>query len=76
MKKTSVYLDPEVDRGLARLAEAQGRSKAEVIREALAEKAEQAPSQPRIRAIGVGSGPGDLSENIDRYLAETGFGED
>jgi hypothetical protein len=47
-----------------------------VIREALAEKAAEAPRQPRIKAIGVVEGPGDLSENVDRYLAETGFGED
>lgn len=76
MKKTSVYLEPEIDRALGKLADAQGRSKAEVIREALAEKAAQAPSQPRIKAIGVGKGPGDVSDNVDRYLRETGFGQD
>jgi predicted transcriptional regulator len=74
MKKTSVYLDPEVDRALARLAETEGKSKAEVIREALAERAKDS-SRPRIAAIGVGHGPGDVSENADRYLRE-GFGEE
>lgn len=74
MKKTSVYLEPDLDRALSRLAEAEGKSKAEVIREALAEKAKES-SHPRIKAIGVGQGPGDVSENVDRYLHE-GFGDD
>lgn len=76
MKKTSVYLEPEIDLALARLARAEGKSKAQVIRDALAKAAAKAPKQPRIKAIGVGHGPGDVSENVDRYLRETGFGED
>ena len=76
MKKTSVYLEPDVDRALSRLAEAEGKSKAEVIREALAKAARRAPKRPRIKAIGVGEGPGDVGDNVDRYLRETGFGED
>ena len=77
MKKTTLYLDPEVDRAVARLARAQGRSKAEIMREAIAEKARDA-DRPRFTAIGVitGDGPGDVSQNVDRYLAETGYGED
>lgn len=74
MKKTSLYLDPEVDSDLGRIAKAEGKSKAQVIREALAERAKAAPAQPRITAIGVFKGPGDLSQNVDRYLE--GFGED
>jgi hypothetical protein len=26
--------------------------------------------------VGIFSGPGDLSSNVDKYLRETGFGED
>jgi hypothetical protein len=74
MKKTSLYLDPQVDRDLARIAEAEGKSKAQVIREALAARATEAPPQPKIEAIGIFKGPGDLSQNVDRYLE--GFGED
>ena len=29
--------------------------------------------RPRISAIGVGEGPGDVADNVDRYL--DGFGE-
>ena len=74
MIKTSIYLDPEVDRALGRRAAAEGTTKAALIRHALADAA--APSaQAKPRACGVFAGPGDLSENFDRYLAETGFGE-
>ena len=76
MKKTSIYLDAELDRALERHAAARGMSKAEVIRRAVADAVGVA-RQPRIKAIGViRSGTSDVSQNIDRYLAETGFGED
>ncbi len=73
MKKTSLYLEPEVDRGLDRLAKAEGISKAEVIRRVLAEAVRRV-ERPRISAIGVGAGPGDVSDDVDRHLRETGFG--
>jgi Ribbon-helix-helix protein, copG family len=73
MKKTSLYIDPDIDRALGRRAAAEGTTKAAVIRHALAEAA--APSaRVKPRACGVFDGPGDLSENVDRYLTETGFG--
>jgi Ribbon-helix-helix protein, copG family len=73
MKKMSIYLDPEVNRALDRRALAEGTTKAALIRAALAEAA---GIRPRPRAVGVFSGPGDLARNVDKYLAETGFGED
>jgi hypothetical protein len=74
VKKTSIYIDPDVDRALARRATAEGTTKAAVIRHALADAA--APAiRARPRACGVFDGPGDLSENVDIYLAKTGFGE-
>lgn len=75
MKKTTVYLEPWLDRDLKLIAEQEGKSKAEVIREALAVRAMEASPQPRIKMIGMWKdGPTDLSENVDRYLE--GFGED
>jgi len=75
MKKTTVYLEPWLDRDLRLIAEAEDKSKAEVIREALAKRAMEASPQPRIKMIGmVKGGPPDLSRNVDRYLE--GFGED
>lgn len=74
MKKTTVYLDPEMDRDLQRIAEEEGVSKAAVIREALEVRTAEVMF-PRITAIGVSKeGPTDLSQNVDRYLE--GFGED
>jgi predicted transcriptional regulator len=74
MKKTSLYLDPETDRGLERLARARGITKAEAIRRALDEAVRQV-ERPRISAIGVGEGPGDVAGNVDRHLDESGFGQ-
>jgi hypothetical protein len=75
MKKTSLDLEPWVDFELRRIAEVEGKSKAKVIREALAARAMEAPPQPKIKAIGIiKEGPGDISENVDRYLE--GLGED
>lgn len=73
MKKTSLYLDPEVDAALARIAERQGITKAELIRRTLQEITAAAP-RPIVSAIGVGEGPGDVSADVDKHLAETGFG--
>jgi predicted transcriptional regulator len=74
MKKTSLYLDPETDRALERLARARGITKAEAIRRALDEAVSQV-DRPRISAIGVGEGPGDVAGNVDRHLDESSFGQ-
>ena len=69
----SIYLDPEVDRALDRRALAESTTKAALIRAALAAAA---AVRPRPQGVGIFSGPGDLARNADKYLAETGFGED
>jgi predicted transcriptional regulator len=74
MKKTSIYLEPELDRAMERLAKARGITKAEAIRQALARAASDAP-RPRISAIGLGAGPGDVADDVDRHLRETRFGD-
>ena len=71
-KKTSLYLDPDLDRAVARLAATEGITKAEAVRRALRRAVGEA--RPRISAIGVGEGPGDVADNVDRHLRETGFG--
>lgn len=74
MKKTSLYLDPELDRLLGRRAAAEGLTKAEFVRRALARVAAETP---RVRPSGGGvfEGPGDLAAEVDRHLADTAFGE-
>jgi hypothetical protein len=74
MKKTSIYIEPDVDVALGRRAAAEGTSKAEVIRAALRAAAEGS-IRVKPRAIGVFAGPGNLSERVDEELAKTGFGE-
>jgi len=72
MKKTSLYIDPEVDRALARRAIKEGITKAELVRTILARAVDGGPRIPV--GEGVFEGPGDLAENVDRYLEQTGFG--
>jgi predicted transcriptional regulator len=74
VKKTSVYLEPELDRALERLAARRHVSKAEAIRQALRQAVSGAP-RPRVQAIGIAEGPGDVAGDVDRHLRETRFGE-
>jgi ribbon-helix-helix CopG family protein len=75
VKKTSVYLDPQLDEALARRAAEEGLTKAELIRRTLA-SAVGRPRRPRPSMGVFRGGPPDISANVDKYLAETGFGED
>lgn len=76
LKKTSIYLDEELDHGLARKAAEEGMTKAEYIRRTLANSVEK-PRRPKPKGIGIiKSGPPDLGRNAEKYLFETGFGED
>ena len=74
VKKTSLYLEPDIDAALARIASRRGITKAELIRQSLRQVAEQ-EERPRVTAIGVGRGPGDVSSRVDEHLAETEFGK-
>lgn len=74
MKKTSIYIEPEIDAALTRRAAAEGTSKAELIRVALRTAAGDALNV-RPKARGAFSGPANLSETVDEQLSATGFGE-
>ena len=68
MKKTSVYLEPDLDEALARRARDEGLTKAEFIRRTLA-GAVQRPPRPRPRAVGLhDDGPPDLAAHDERHL--------
>jgi hypothetical protein len=73
MKKTTLYLEVEIDHALGRLARERGVTKAELIRSTLREAARRV-ERPRITAIGLARGPGDVADDVDRHLAETEFG--
>jgi len=74
MKKTSIYIEPDVDIALSRRAAEEGTTKAEVIRRALREAA---AGSLRVKpgARGVFAGPADLAEHADQHLAASSFGE-
>jgi len=74
MKKTSIYIEAEVDVALSRLAAELGTSKAEVIRGALREAA-GASVRVKPRGRGAFAGPSDLAESADEHLATSGFGK-
>ena len=74
MRKTSIYIEPEVDIALARRAAAEGTTKAELIRRAL-RAAARGSLRVKPRARGVFQGPSDLATRADEHLAQSGFGE-
>ncbi len=67
-KKTSLYINPEVDRALDRRAAAEGVTEAEFVRRVLSAAVSERPR-------GVFDGPRDLGSEAERHLAETDFGE-
>ncbi|MGE4425825.1 MAG: CopG family transcriptional regulator [Solirubrobacteraceae bacterium] len=74
MKKTSLYIEDQLDEALALRAAEEGVTKAELIRRTLS-SAVSRPTRPR-PTVGVFDGPGDLARAADRHLVETGFGDD
>lgn len=73
MSKTTVYLDTADYRRLKQLAQAQGRTAAELVREAVSEYARRHGGPARPRTIGaVRSGGANLSERAEELLR--GFG--
>jgi hypothetical protein len=74
VKKTSIYIEPEVDVALSRRAAAEGTTKAELIRQALRDAA-RSSVRVKPRARGVFRGPSDLATRADDHLAESGFGD-
>jgi hypothetical protein len=74
VKKTSIYIESDVDAALSRRAAELGTSKAEVIRAALRDAA-AGSLRVKPAARGVFTGPADLSERVDEHLGASGFGE-
>jgi hypothetical protein len=75
MKKTSLYIEDELDTALARRAAEEGITKAELIRRTLAGTVMR-PKRAKPKAVGViKRAPADLASNLDRYLADSDVGE-
>ncbi|MEO7966300.1 MAG: CopG family transcriptional regulator [Gemmatimonadaceae bacterium] len=72
--KTTVYLDPDDYRRVKALARSQGRTAAELVREAVAEYARSHPLPARPACIAAGrSKRGDVSERAEELVE--GMGE-
>ena len=69
LKKTSIYLDEELDQGLARKAAEEGITKAEYIRRTLDASVHRS-KRPKPKAIGLIKGPvpPDIAENAEQYM--------
>jgi Ribbon-helix-helix protein, copG family len=74
MRKTSIYIEADVDIALSRRAAREGTTKAEVVRNAL-RAAARGSIGVKPRARGVFAGPADLAENADEHLTASGFGK-
>jgi hypothetical protein len=74
VKKTSIYIDADVDVALSRRAAEEGTTKAELIRRALREAA-RSSVRVKPRARGVFAGPADLAERVDEHLDASRFGD-
>ena len=73
MHKTTIYLPADLKKALARVARREGRSEAELIREAVRRAVEdrEAP-RPRVPLLDALGDP-DIAGNVDRHL--DGFGK-
>jgi metal-responsive CopG/Arc/MetJ family transcriptional regulator len=73
MTKTTVYLPDDLKASLKRLSEEEGRSEAEIIREAIRTAVEKRASiRPRVPITEKGLGDPSIAERVDELLE--GFG--
>jgi predicted transcriptional regulator len=73
MTKTTVYLPEDLRASLRRLSEEQGRSEAEIIRDAIRTAVEKrASARPQVPLIDRGLGDPTFAERVDELLE--GFG--
>lgn len=74
MRRTTIYLEPELEVLLKLETQRQKRPMAELIREAVRTYVTRAPRQRPPGAGEFASGRTDTAERADDILAETGFG--
>jgi predicted DNA-binding protein len=75
MRKTSVYLQEDEAERLARLARVEGRSQAEILREAVASYQPRAPQSRDFALAGAGHGDGSSIADVPEHELFQGFGE-
>ncbi|HEY6359020.1 MAG TPA: CopG family transcriptional regulator [Vicinamibacterales bacterium] len=74
MRRTTIYLDPDLELRLKREAQRQQRPMAELIREALRQGVADAPDRPPPGAGEFASGKTDTAAKADVWLTRSGFG--
>lgn len=74
MKRTTIYLDPDLELRLKAEARRIGQPVAEIIRDALRRRLAEAPRSRSPHAGGFASGRTDTADRTDEVLRETGFG--
>ena len=75
MKRTTIYLEPELEVLLKLETRRQQRPMAEIIREALRTYVMREPRQAPPGAGAFASGRSDTAARVDDVLKESGFGE-
>jgi hypothetical protein len=75
MKRTTLYLAPELEMLLKSEMLRQNRPMAEIVREAVEAYVTREPRKPPPGAGAFASGHADTAERADAILQETGFGE-
>ena len=74
MKRTTIYLEPELEVLLKLEMQRQKRPMAEIVREAVYSYLRSSPRRAPPGAGAFASGHADTASRIDAVLAETGFG--
>jgi hypothetical protein len=74
VKRTTIYLDPDLELQLKREAHRQNRPMAELIRAALRQSVDQAPDRRPPGAGEFASGKTDTAARADVWLTRSGFG--
>lgn len=75
MKRTTIYLEPELEVLLKMEMLRQGRPMAELVREAVQAYVTREPRKTPPGAGAFDSGRTDTASRVDEILAETGFGQ-
>jgi Ribbon-helix-helix protein, copG family len=74
MKRTTIYLEPELEVLLKLEMQRAGRPMAEIVRDAVRAYVTREPRQAPPGAGAFASGRKDTAERVDEVLAATGFG--